>query len=206
VIAERDGVVLRLSRDEDLPAVDALTVECYAPIQASYVSMLGRELYETVRHEPELIWEDRKIAQNRRLYADHPERVWVLEDVGGVFGFVTFWLFPERSYGHLDNNGVRGDRAGEGWGAFMYRHVLEHFRSLGLRYAHVDTGLDDAHIPARRAYEAVGFDRTVPEVEYWQDLEARNPGSTPQGAARVERRAGTPACVPGTRRSSAHER
>jgi hypothetical protein len=52
----------------------------------------------------------------------------------------------------------------------MYRSVLRHFRDLGLRWAHVDTGLDDAQIPARRAYEAVGFDRRVPTVEYWQDL------------------------------------
>jgi hypothetical protein len=60
----------------------------------------------------------------------------------------------------------------------MYQHVLEHFRRQGLRYAHVDTGLDDAHIPARRAYEAVGFDRQVPTVEYWQDLAQNNPGSS----------------------------
>ncbi|MBM3135725.1 MAG: hypothetical protein FJZ89_10695 [Chloroflexi bacterium] len=59
----------------------------------------------------------------------------------------------------------------------MYQHVLQHFRDEGLRYAHVDTGLDPAHIPARRAYEGVGFDRQVPMVEYWQDLEQRNPGS-----------------------------
>ena len=61
----------------------------------------------------------------------------------------------------------------------MYRHVLDHFRRQGLRFAHVDTGLDDAHIPARRAYAAVGFDRAVPGVEYWQDLSAMNPGSSP---------------------------
>jgi hypothetical protein len=60
----------------------------------------------------------------------------------------------------------------------MYRHVLDHFREQGLRFAHVDTGLDDAHIPARRAYEAAGFDRQVPTVDYWQDLSLRNPGST----------------------------
>jgi hypothetical protein len=47
-----------------------------------------------------------------------------------------------------------------------------------LHFAHVDTGLDDAHTAARRAYEAVGFDRTVPGVDYWQDLESLNPGST----------------------------
>ena len=40
-------------------------------------------------------------------------------------------------------------------------------------YARHPEGLDDAHIPARRAYEAVGFDRPVPGVEYWQDLSER---------------------------------
>jgi predicted RNA methylase len=61
----------------------------------------------------------------------------------------------------------------------MYRHVLNFFRTQGLRFAYVDTGLDDAHVPTRRAYEAVGFDRPVPVVEYWQDLSHHNPGSEP---------------------------
>jgi hypothetical protein len=37
-------------------------------------------------------------------------------------------------------------------------------------FAQVDTGLDEAHIPAGRAYEAVGFDRRVPNVDLWQRL------------------------------------
>jgi ribosomal protein S18 acetylase RimI-like enzyme len=178
-IAERHGALLRRAAAADLREIDELTVACYAPIQASYVAMLGEDCYEAVRQEPELTWQERKIAQNRRLFAAHPDQVWVLDEAGDVFGFVTFWLFPEQHYGHLDNNGVRTDRAGEGWATFMYRHALEHFRALGLRFAHVDTGLDDAHIPARRAYEAVGFDRAVPIVEYWQDLSERRPGSVP---------------------------
>jgi ribosomal protein S18 acetylase RimI-like enzyme len=143
------------------------------------VSMLGRACYEAVRHDPELTWEERKIRQNRDLFASHPDRLWVLDDGAKVFGFVSFWLVPEKSYGHIDNNGVHPSRAGQGWATFMYRHVLDRFRSEGLRFAHVDTGLDDAHVAARRAYEAVGFDRAVPGVEYWQDLTARNAGSTP---------------------------
>jgi ribosomal protein S18 acetylase RimI-like enzyme len=170
VIAERDGVVLRGAREDDLPAVDALTAVCYAPIQASFVGMLGEDCYEAVRADPELSWEARKAEQNRRLFAEHPDQVWVLDDQGAVFGFVTFWLFPERSYGHIDNNGVDPARVGEGWASFMYRAVLERFRGLGLAFAHVDTGLDDTHIPARRAYEAVGFDRQVPNVDLWQRL------------------------------------
>ena len=170
IVAQRDGVLLRHAREGDLPAIDALTTICYRPIQESYVAMLGEDCYEAVRTEPELTWDERKAQQHRRLYAQHPDCVWVLEDAGELIGFVTFWLLPEQSYGHLDTNGVRPDRAGQGWATFMYRHVLDRFRQEGLRFAHVDTGLDDAHIPARRAYEAVGFDRAVPSVDLWQDL------------------------------------
>jgi ribosomal protein S18 acetylase RimI-like enzyme len=170
VVAERDGVVLRHACEDDLPAVDALTARGYARIQQSFVAMLGEDLYETVQADPEQTWEDRKIAQNRRLFAEHPEQVWVLDGDGEIVGYVSFWLIPERHYGHLDNNAVDPARAGQGWATFMYRSVLDHFRRLGLRYAHVDTGLDDAHIPARRAYEAVGFDRAVPSVDLWQRL------------------------------------
>ena len=132
--------------------------------------MLGEDLYETLRDRSEGSWEERKTAQNRRLFDRHPDQVWVLERDARVFGYVTFWLIPEKSYGHLDNNAVHPDVAGRGWATFMYREPLRHFHALGLRYAHVDTGLDDAHIRARRAYEAVGFDRRVPTVDYWVDL------------------------------------
>ena len=170
VVAKREGAVLRHAREEDLPAIDALTVAGYAAIQESFVSMLGPDLYDAVQADPEQTWEERKLAQNRRLFAEHPEQLWVLDAGGDVFGYVSFWLVPDRSYGHLDNNAVDTGRAGQGWATFMYRHVLDRFRELGLRYAHVDTGLDDAHIPARRAYEAVGFDRAVPTVDLWQRL------------------------------------
>jgi ribosomal protein S18 acetylase RimI-like enzyme len=170
IVARRGEAVLRHAAERDLPTVDELTVECYRPIQESYVAMLGQEIYEHVRHEPELTWEQRKIAQNRRLFAEHPDWLWVLEEHGDLFGFVTVWLVPEQDYGHIDNNGVRADRTGVGWATFMYREALEFFRRRGLLFAHVDTGLDDAHAAARRAYEAVGFDRAIPGVEYWLDL------------------------------------
>jgi ribosomal protein S18 acetylase RimI-like enzyme len=178
IIGRRLDAVLRGATEPDLDAIDRLTVEGYGAIQESFVAMLGEDCYDTVRHQPELRWDERKTRQNRDLFADHPDQLWVLDRGGDVFGFVSFWIFPAQSYGHIDNNAVRPDHAGQGWATFIYRHVLDHFRARGLRFAHVDTGLDDAHIAARRAYEAVGFDRAVPLVEYWQDLAALNPGST----------------------------
>jgi ribosomal protein S18 acetylase RimI-like enzyme len=179
IIAARGDAFLREAVEDDLAAIDALTVTCYRPIQESFVALLGEQCYQAVRLEPQLTWEQRKIAQNRRLFAEHPDQVWVLDGDDEVFGFVSFWLFPERGYGHIDNNGVDPRFTGHGWATFMYRHVLQRFRDLGLRFAHVDTGLDPAHDAARRAYAAVGFDRAVPAVDYWQDLTAVNAGSHP---------------------------
>ncbi len=170
IVAAREEAVLRHAREEDLAAIDALTVSGYTAIQESFVAMLGEDLYEAVQADPGQTWQARKVAQNRRLFAEHPDQLWVLDEAGEVFGYVSFWLVPDRHYGHLDNNAVDARRAGRGWATFMYRHVLDRFRELGLRYAHVDTGLDDAHISARRAYEAVGFDRSVPTVDLWQRL------------------------------------
>ena len=112
LVARRGDASLRCALHSDLPAVDAVTVVCYRPIQESYVNMLGEPCYEAVRHQPELSWEERKILQNRNLYAEHPDRLWVLEEGGDLFGYVSLWLVPEKQYGHIDNNGVHPSRAG----------------------------------------------------------------------------------------------
>ncbi len=74
--------MLREARDDDLPAIDALTSAGYSATQESFVSVLGEDLYETVQADPGQTWEERKAAQNRRLYAEHPEQVWVLDEGG----------------------------------------------------------------------------------------------------------------------------
>jgi ribosomal protein S18 acetylase RimI-like enzyme len=113
IIAERQGVVLRHAQKDDFPKIDEITIICYTNIQASYVSMLGEDCYQAVRHNPELTWQERKTGQVHRLFSEHPEQVWVLEKQNEVFGFVTFYLFPEQQYGHIDNNGVHPGYAGK---------------------------------------------------------------------------------------------
>jgi hypothetical protein len=48
----------------------------------------------------------------------------------------------------------------------MYAFVLERMREAGMKAAIVSTGADNAHAPAKRAYEKVGFSGPVPSVEY----------------------------------------
>ncbi len=179
IIAQRERAILRFAEEDDMPRIDELTIICYRAIFESWVETLTKEVYDGIYRNPELTWEESKTRQNHTLFSEHPEWVWVLEKDKQVIGYVTFRLRPERNYGVIENNAVDPAYAGRGLGRFMYQHVLQYFRNQGLRFAHVETGLDSPHLAARKAYEAVGFDGMAPIALYWQDLTKKNPGSTP---------------------------
>ena len=177
IIDQRKQAILRQAKEKDLSRIDEITVICYSAIYESFVENVGKDIFQGIYFKSELPWPKSKTIQNHNLFAEHPDWLWVLEDQDNIFGFVSFKLKPEKNYGLIDNNGVLPAYAGQGWGKFMYRHVLKHFRSAGLRFALVETGLDDAHIPARRAYEGVGFDHQDRITVYYQDLDKRNSDS-----------------------------
>lgn len=178
LIARRGTAVLRHAEPADQRRIDEIAIACWSPIHASFEALMGPVMYAAVTNRDGQ-WRQRKTQQIRDHFARTPDCVWVVEDGGQVLAFVTFRLDGDRQVGEIGNNGVHPDFAGHGWGTFMYRHVLRRFREVGLKYALVGTGLDEGHAPARRAYEAVGFDRSVPKVEYWQELDQHNPGSEP---------------------------
>jgi len=178
IVVEKDGLVLRQAQLGDMSSIDEITIICYTAIAESWIEMQSEAITEALR-DPSMTWQERKIKQNHDLFGEHPEWVWVLERDSTIIGFVTFKINFDRGLGIIDNNGVLPEFAGKGIGKFMYRYVLDYFRREGLNVAFVETGLDDPHIPARKAYEGVGFDRSTPVVYYWQDLRKKNSGSTP---------------------------
>jgi len=104
-----------------MPSIDEITILCYVPFVESYIAMLGEDCYCTMRHFPRLTWQERKTGQVHRPYAEHPDLLWMLERGGEIPGFVTFYLFPGQSYGHIDNNGVQPKHRGQERGTFMYQ-------------------------------------------------------------------------------------
>ena len=178
IIAEKDGVVLRQAKDSDLSSLDEIVVVCYTPIYDSYVQVVGEECARFLRRNPEVDWTVEKTSRVRKIYEDQPDGVWVLDKDGVIFGFVTFAVHRERNRAWIEENGVLPEHRGQGWATFMLRHVLQHLRSEGIRFVSVEVDLDDVHRLARRAYEAVGFDRQHRIAIYHQDLERHNPGST----------------------------
>lgn len=171
--AIREGVPLSASapvfrpvREAEVDRICAIAVAAWRPIFANYRRMLGDELFDTLYSN----WPQLKAEQVRRAAAQRPEWVYVTELAGEIIGFTTFFLDPDTTVGTIGNNAVDPDCQAKGIGTFQHRQVLALFRRHGMRFAKVTTGLDASHAPARRSYEKAGFDRSVPEVTYYQDL------------------------------------
>ncbi len=162
-----DDVVIRPAREDDLDAVCELAELAWQPIYAEFRRRLGDDLDSRLRPQVKGL----KEAQVRQAFAQHPECMIVSEIAGRIAAFATFFVVdPEKKIGEIGNNAVHPDFQGRGLARKQYERIFEELRKLGMEYVRVTTGLDDAHAPARRAYEAVGFDRNLPQLTYYREL------------------------------------
>jgi fructose/tagatose bisphosphate aldolase len=76
----------------------------------------------------------------------------------------------EGELGTIGLNAVDAACRGHGIAGKLHAFALDKMRSEGATVAKVLTGLDDAHAPARRAYEKSGFRKNLPSVTYYKDL------------------------------------
>lgn len=150
----------------DLAAVMDIGNQAWQEIYQMFRRSYGEELFDLLIPEPATTKGD----QIRRQCDEHPDWVLVLEDNGQIQGFVTFRLDPDRGIGEIGNNAVRPVLRGQGLAQQLYAAALERFRRAGLQYAKVHTGLDEAHAPARRAYQKAGFDIHHEDVDYYMKL------------------------------------
>ncbi len=162
-----DELIIRAATEADIPRVREIAALAWTPIFAEIRRRMGQELYQRLRPDG-IAGKSDQVEEGFRRY---PERMWVAEIDWEVVGFITFWVGDaEAKVGVIGNNAVHPDRHGRGVGRRMYQYALDWMRQQGLEYASVQTGLDDAHAPARRAYEAVGFDIEIPSVMYYRKL------------------------------------
>ena len=153
--------IMRPARTDDLPLLQEIRRAAFAPVFASFRTMLGDELYELVQSRddqahPELL---------ASLLA--PESNWevhVAEAAGAVVGFVAIKLNKETRVGEIGLNAVHPSHAGQGIGTGMYEFALSRMKGAGMRAATVATGADASHAAARRAYQKAGFAAQIPSV------------------------------------------
>lgn len=158
--------MIRAYRPEDLPAIQAIGNRAWQPIYAMYRQRYGESLYAVLCADDA----NRKGEQIRDHCASHPDWVCIAEQAERIVGFATFFLDRQKKIGEIGNNAVDPDAGVKGVGQQLYQAVLARFVQEGMRFAKVQTGLDEAHAPARRAYERVGFDIHHENVVYYRNL------------------------------------
>lgn len=161
-----DEATIRSARDDDLEIMKQIAIEAWEPIYKHIQKMAGDELFRTIHPD----WRADKAAQIARHYKGDPETALVTEYRGQVVGFITYALFEHKKAGVICNNAIRPQYQGRGLGTKQYQKVLEIFREKGMVYAEVYTGADEAHAPARTAYQKVGFKPVFHGVQYYQML------------------------------------
>lgn len=157
---------MRAFEPGDLATLVDIGNRAWRGIYQMFRETYGDELFE-------ITVPDEKTAKGEQVRSHcerHPEWVFVCEEEGRIVGFVTFVLDREKGIGEIGNNAVDPECGLKGIGQQMYRAVLRYFGEQGMRYARVSTGMDDAHAPARRAYERAGFDIRHENVTYFAKL------------------------------------
>jgi ribosomal protein S18 acetylase RimI-like enzyme len=159
---------IRQAQSEDVPRMQEIAILAWSPIFALYEHMMGRRLFKILYPD----WKADKSSQVQIHFETYPCWTFVIEEDDRVVGFLTYYLDPEKKIGEIGNNAVHPDCQGRGLGESMHREALRRFGESGMAYARVHTGLDDAHRPARGAYEKLGFKPVFRSVDYYMKLQA----------------------------------
>jgi GNAT superfamily N-acetyltransferase len=157
----RPHIVMRPVRADDQPHLDSVRQAAFAPVLASFRSILGEDIYQLAQAPEDERQGDLLVSL---LAPESGWQVYAAERAGTVVGFVAIQLNQDTQVGEIGLNAVHPDHAGQGIGTAMYHFALARMKDAGMRVATVATGGDPSHAPARRAYEKAGFTVQIPSV------------------------------------------
>lgn len=159
---DQDTVVIVPFEEKYMEEAMRIAVQAWTIIHEEIIRCIGDELHETVMGN----WQAEKTEEIARKLRSGNGYIALLN--GKVAGFISYAVVGE--VGVVGGNAVDLSCRGHGIAGKMYQFVLDKMRKRGLKAAQVHTGLDNAHAPARRAYEKAGFQKNMPSVTYYKDL------------------------------------
>lgn len=151
----------RPARPEDASRLQAIRRAAFAPVFASFRSILGDEIYELAQRRED---EAQQGLLASLLEPDSGWTLFVAQSGDETVGFVSLKLAAGTGVGEIGLNAVDPARAGKGIGTAMYEFAVARMREAGMKVAAVATGGDPSHAPARRAYRKAGFEVGIPSV------------------------------------------
>ena len=146
----------------DLPRLHNIRNRAFAAVYRSFRDLVGPDVAPVLYADAE---EQQGGWLDRICQPGSHHTILVALVNGVVAGFCDYSCDIKTRVGTIGLNAVDPDFAGQGLGTALYEHALGGMREEGMRVATVSTGLDDSHVPARRAYAKAGFAAAVPAVQ-----------------------------------------
>jgi ribosomal protein S18 acetylase RimI-like enzyme len=157
----------------EIRPVDAADVErlvdiavcAWEPVHQSMASVLGLDLNRLVYPD----WAKSQAAQVRSACTDPAMQVFVAAAGDVVLGFVSVLIDATDRSAEIDMIAVDPSAQRGGVGRALTDRAMQAMRDAGCTLAHVATGGDAGHAPARGLYDAAGF-TGLPLVHYYREL------------------------------------
>ena len=153
---------IRQFRQNDLPALKAITVEAFD----------GVSIDQNIERQFGLVNErDWRWRKGRRIEED------VARDAGGVFiaevdsaviGCLTSWMDHEEGVGFISHLAVVAAHRGQGVGRRLIEHASDHFRKHGISHARIET-LEQNAI-GQELFPSFGFREVARQIHYCMRL------------------------------------
>jgi ribosomal protein S18 acetylase RimI-like enzyme len=159
--------LIRAYAHHDLASLHAIRAAAFAPVFASFRSIVGPEIAALGLTTAE---QEQADLLDAIVRPDSGHAVAVADVSGAPAGFVSWKPNIAPGIGEITLNAVHPDHGGNGIGAALYRHALAALKAAGMQLATVGTGGDPSHAPARRAYEKVGFNVHIPSIYMYRRL------------------------------------
>lgn len=158
---------IRAYRDDDLPHLQTITVEAFEPvsIDRNIENQIGGPINDRD-------WKHRKAKHIAHDAERDPAGIFVAEQDGEIVGYITTWHDAEAGVGNIPNLAVKSGLRGQGIGRQLIQHGLDYFRSIGLKYARIET-LDQNSV-GQKLYPAMGFKEIARQIHYGMSLEDNN--------------------------------
>jgi ribosomal protein S18 acetylase RimI-like enzyme len=159
-----DQVRARLLVESDVEEIVALSLLAWEPAFESMEKVLGPRIFH-------LIWPDWKKSQAEGVAgacrATDKYHTLVAELDGRVVGFIVHELKGDT--GEVVLLAVHPEFQKRGIATQLNVAALDAMKAAGVKMAVAETGGEDGHAPARRAYEKAGY-TGLPLVRYFKDL------------------------------------
>ena len=157
-------MIIRKFKKEDMKVILQMTKEAWD--NSSFDQVVEKKFGKRGKN-----WWECKSRSVKEFIDKHPDWVLVAEENSKIVGYASYSLDNERKVGDVLNNAVHPNWRGRGIGKTLHYKVLEELEKEGMEIALLVTSQDN--VPARRMYEAAGFEQLWCSLHYGKKLKCR---------------------------------